>query len=174
MYHHIEFKVKRYKRACEFEEWRKKYDNDEVRAWNEYRRTKAGGEQIQVVSILKYDQQSSSQENRNFSPGRGCKIQQATKPKGERDANSLRRQKSALIGAKSSKFEQETVPTRYSHRVRAFTSTKKSPEKHVECAVEKFVKEVVELEDAIVDLCPRVKCLFAHSEPSLDSFVDCE
>jgi len=115
----IEFK--RYKQACEFEEWRKQHDNDEVRAWNEYRRIKAGVEQIQVVDIHKYDERSSSESSRNSPPGRA---RRATEPKVERHANSRARQKSASIAAKSSKFEEKTVANRSSLRVRALTSTK--------------------------------------------------
>ena len=115
----IEFK--RYKQACEFEEWRKQHDNDEVRAWGEYRRVKARVEQIQVVDIQKYDERSSSESNRNSPPGR---TRRATKPKVERHANSRARQKSASIAAKSSKFEEKTVANRSSLRVRALTSTK--------------------------------------------------
>ena len=49
----IEFK--RFKAACEFEELRKKYDNDEVRAWSEFRRATVGGNAF-VVSPFQYDQ----------------------------------------------------------------------------------------------------------------------
>ena len=113
----IEFK--RYKQACEFEEWRKKHDNDEVRAWNQFRRIKAGVEQIQVVSILKYDEPSSSESNRIFFSGRA---QRATEPKVH--ANSRARQKSASISAKSSKLEEKTIAIRSSLRVGALTPTK--------------------------------------------------
>jgi hypothetical protein len=48
----IEFK--RYKKACEFEKLRKIYENDEVRAWNEFRRIV--GKNTCVVSPFQYDE----------------------------------------------------------------------------------------------------------------------
>jgi hypothetical protein len=49
----IEFK--RFKAACDFEELRKKYNNDEVRAWAEFRTNTVGGNAY-VVSPFQYDE----------------------------------------------------------------------------------------------------------------------
>ncbi|KAL3773343.1 hypothetical protein ACHAW5_010020 [Stephanodiscus triporus] len=107
----IEFEFRRYKPACRFEVLRKENDNDEVRAWDVYRRNVRG--LTCAVSPDQYDQDDSLPKE-TPSPRQAWGIERVTRPNStisiERTAHAKVRQKSTLIGARS--FEQAQKMTR--------------------------------------------------------------
>ncbi|KAL3822157.1 LOW QUALITY PROTEIN: hypothetical protein ACHAXA_011702, partial [Cyclostephanos tholiformis] len=130
----IEFKT--HEEACKFEELRRLCNNDEVQAWNDYRRITVESERIQVVSPLQNDDPSSL----NLPRGRGRNGQRAPKPNGEIDVYTRGRHGSVSIAASSYEPEQKmkrviraqgqrvvtkmTVANRSSIRIGSLSSTK--------------------------------------------------